>query len=258
MSLLLVPPVFTFPQQEVTMSRAFAPSALLLALLGAACSDSPTPTALASPEMSAAHQAALATNPPGQVGHIEALVSAVEAAWAAKDATAFAAAYAEDVDFIGPLANVISGREALRTQHAFLFGPTGPFRQSTLEVQVRRIEFLTGTIAIVDLNFRLTGDGTGRAAQRRSLGGGEAPRRMADPGRADDPGSAAVLSEAPVSGDPALPTMGQAPLPFSRRNYWQCTTTEVIHATIVPCSRGANHRALDPGRVARAAYRLRR
>jgi uncharacterized protein (TIGR02246 family) len=157
MSLLLVPPVFTFPQQEVTMSRAFAPSALLLALLGAACSDSPTPTALASPEMSAAHQAALATNPPGQVGHIEALVSAVEAAWAAKDATAFAAAYAEDVDFIGPLANVISGREALRTQHVFLFGPTGPFRQSTLEVQVRRIEFLTGTIAIVDLNFRLTG-----------------------------------------------------------------------------------------------------
>jgi uncharacterized protein (TIGR02246 family) len=137
------------------MSRVSSPFILVLALLVGACADSPT--ALLSADGTSPSEARTGTNPPGQVRHIEALVSAVQTAWAAKDATAYAASYAEGVEFIGPVANFISGREALRVQHAFLFGPTGPFRQSTLEVQVRRIEFLTGTIAVVDLNFRLTG-----------------------------------------------------------------------------------------------------
>lgn len=138
------------------MSQGFTRFVLLLAMLVSACSDSTAPTTLVSADAAGISEARMGTNPPGQVRHIEALVSAVEAAWAAKDATAYAASYAEDVEFIGPTAIIISGREALRAQHAFLFGP-GPFRQSTLDAEVRRIQFLTGTIAIVDLNFTLTG-----------------------------------------------------------------------------------------------------
>jgi uncharacterized protein (TIGR02246 family) len=137
------------------MSRAFTRSALLLALLATACSDSSTPTALAPSEASAAQQAGLPTNPPGQVSHIEALVDAAGAAWAAKDAAAYAAPYAEDVHFIGPIGNLIVGREALRVQHVFLFSTI--FSQSTQTLEIRRIEFLTGTIAIVELNTSLTG-----------------------------------------------------------------------------------------------------
>jgi uncharacterized protein (TIGR02246 family) len=139
------------------MSNALTRSILLLAVLTAACSDAAPPTALPSADANVALDSRMGTNPPGQVPHIEALVSAVQTAWAAKDATAYAASYAEDIEFIGPLANFISGREALRAQHVFLFGPTGPFRQSTQALEIRRIEFLTGTIAIVDLTSTLTG-----------------------------------------------------------------------------------------------------
>jgi uncharacterized protein (TIGR02246 family) len=97
----------------------------------------------------------MGSNPPGQVQHIERLVSAVEAAWAAADATAFAASYSEDVQFIGPTGGVVSGRAMLRNAHVGIF--INYFPASTLEAEVRRIEFLTGTIAMVDLNYRVTG-----------------------------------------------------------------------------------------------------
>jgi uncharacterized protein (TIGR02246 family) len=140
---------------EAVMSRVVTPFILLLAVAVAACTEAPT--ALPSADAAEVSEMKMGKNPPGQVRHIEALVSALEAAWAAKDAAAYAALYAEDVEVIGPVANIISGREALRAQHAFLFGPTGPFRVSTLEVEVRRIQFLTGTIAIVDLDYTQTG-----------------------------------------------------------------------------------------------------
>jgi uncharacterized protein (TIGR02246 family) len=50
---------------------------------------------------------------------------------------------------------VISGRDAFRDLHVFLFN--GPFAGSTLTIAVRDIQFLTGTIAIVYLDESLTG-----------------------------------------------------------------------------------------------------
>jgi uncharacterized protein (TIGR02246 family) len=83
------------------------------------------------------------------------IVSALTAAWAAKDAAAYAAPYAADLQFINPLGAVILGRDAFRAQHVFLFN--GPFAGSTLTLAVRDIQFLTGTIAIVYLDGSLTG-----------------------------------------------------------------------------------------------------
>jgi uncharacterized protein (TIGR02246 family) len=57
--------------------------------------------------------------------------------------------------FISPTAGILRGREAIRAQHAFLF--SSPFAGSTQTITVTRVQFLTGTIAIVDQNVALTG-----------------------------------------------------------------------------------------------------
>jgi uncharacterized protein (TIGR02246 family) len=83
------------------------------------------------------------------------IVTAVTAAWAAKDASAYAAPYAEDLRAVGPTGTVLDGRDAFRAQHVFLFN--GPFAGSTQTIQVRDVRFLTGTIAIVAQDVTLTG-----------------------------------------------------------------------------------------------------
>jgi uncharacterized protein (TIGR02246 family) len=135
------------------MTRTFIPFILLLTVLVAACNEAP-PTALFT-DAAGISEARMLSNPPGQLAEIAALESDWEAAWEAKDAAAFAANYAEDAEFINPSGGILSGRDAIRTQHALLF--QGPFAASTLTVDVRRIKFLTGTTAIVHLDMTFTG-----------------------------------------------------------------------------------------------------
>ncbi len=132
------------------MCRAFI---ILLAVLLAACTENPT--ALPPVDGGDAFETGLTPDPPGQERLIEALVAAGEAAWAAKDPAAYAALFAEDAEFISPLGTFLHGREAIRAQHVLLFG--GPFAGSTQDIGVLRTQFLTGTIAVVDLRFSLTG-----------------------------------------------------------------------------------------------------
>jgi len=124
-----------------------------VALLTAACADQPdatTPTGLRPVEVTAQQASySISTDP------ILDIVSAATAAWASKDASAYAAAYAEDVQAVSPLGALQSGRDAFRAQHAFLFG--GPFRGSTQTIEIRDIRFLTGTSAIVFQDVSLTG-----------------------------------------------------------------------------------------------------
>lgn len=122
---------------------------LCLPILVAACDE--TPAALPSDEEASVSTSAVAT---GQTRHIEALVLAGEAAWAAKDPAAYAALFAENAEFISPLGTYLHGREAIRAQHVLLYN--GPFLGSTLDIQVGRVAFLTGTIAVVDLSHTLT------------------------------------------------------------------------------------------------------
>ena len=82
------------------------------------------------------------------------LVAAATAAWTAKDAAAYAALYATDVQFINPRGGIVVGRDAFRATHVFLF--TGPFAGSTQTIEVRDIVFLTGTVALVLQDVALT------------------------------------------------------------------------------------------------------
>jgi uncharacterized protein (TIGR02246 family) len=128
--------------------RSVTPLVVSLALFVAACSDG----TVASPDSSAG--AAIGSSS-SQADAVADLVAAATAAWGAKDATAYAAIYSEDAVFIGPTAMTLNGRDAIRAQHAFLF--SGPFAGSTQTITVTRVQFLTGTIAIVDQSVALTG-----------------------------------------------------------------------------------------------------
>jgi uncharacterized protein (TIGR02246 family) len=133
-----------------------APGAVLLLLASAACDDGPTSSqAYAQDPLDPPAMASMPAPTPETVRGIEDLLGAWEASWNAGDANAFAATFAEDADFVNPLGGILSGREAIRQTHLFLFG--GPFAGSAQAGEVRRIVSLTGSLAIVDLNVTLTG-----------------------------------------------------------------------------------------------------
>jgi len=126
---------------------------LLAFALLSACSDQPDATApigasrvgVSTPPLSSS----ISTDP------ILDIVSAVTAAWTAKDASAYAAPYAADVQAVSPRGDLIAGRDAFRAQHLYLL--VGPFSFRTKTLEVRDIQFLTGTIAIVHQDVTLTG-----------------------------------------------------------------------------------------------------
>jgi len=134
-------------------ARVAAMPLVAAVLVSSACSDQPTATTpIGVRPVGASAQpvsTSISTDP------ITDIVTAVTAAWTAKDASAYTAPYAEDVQVINPLGVSLTGREAFRAQHAFLFA--GPFAGSTQSIAVRDIQFLTGTIAIVYQDVSLTG-----------------------------------------------------------------------------------------------------
>ncbi|HEX2218746.1 MAG TPA: SgcJ/EcaC family oxidoreductase [Gemmatimonadales bacterium] len=142
------------PRHFLPALRAASLAALpaLLLAVSAACShesDATGPLAERETQVPRANLGAIPTDP------ILEIVSALTEAWTAKDASAYAAPYAPDLQFVNPLGALIAGREAYRAQHEFLFN--GPFAGSTLTLVVRDIQFLTGTIAIVYLDTALSG-----------------------------------------------------------------------------------------------------
>jgi len=130
----------------------FAAIPAVFLVLGTACKDQSHATGPAAAPEALAPQAQLSAIP---TDGILDLVSGRTAAWAAKDAAAYAAAFAPDLRFINPAGVLFSGRDAFRALHVILFN--GPFAGSTLTLGVRDIQFLTGTVAIVYLNLSLTG-----------------------------------------------------------------------------------------------------
>ena len=138
---------------RTSRAASFAAMPLVAVLVSSACGDQPDATApisVRAVEMSARPvSSSISTDP------IMDIVSAVTAAWSAKDAAAYAAPYAADVQAVSPRGDLLNGRDIFRSQHVFLFG--GPFAGSTQTIEVRDIQFLTGTIAIVHQNVSLTG-----------------------------------------------------------------------------------------------------
>lgn len=125
---------------------------LALAIVLVACSDGPS-SVPATPPSSGAAQASVGGTSASE--GIDDLVAALNAAWAAKDPAAYAAQFSDDIELINPVGVVISGKAAFQAIHVFLF--TGPFAPSTGSFSIRRAAFLTGTIAILDIDLVVTG-----------------------------------------------------------------------------------------------------
>lgn len=149
---IALPAVQSFKTRRLDMTGTTRLTLPLAALLLLACGEGPASVTAARIPANPQPTIGVSDN---QIDGIGALVAANSAAWAAKDAAAFAATYAVDAEFINPVGGTLSGRAAIQAQHVFLFA--GPFAPSTSVNAIRRVVFLTGTIAIVDIDVTLTG-----------------------------------------------------------------------------------------------------
>ena len=98
---------------------------------------------------------------------IDELVQALVIAWNRHDATAFAAAFAEDVEFTNVFGLTLSGRAAIEASHAAIFQTT--FKDSTLTATGTHVRFVRADVAAVDVRWELTGgrDPEGNAWPKR-------------------------------------------------------------------------------------------
>lgn len=133
------------------------PALLIAALFCLACNDTDGAFAPTSDNGMALESLDGATAA-GQERHIIKLMDAQTAAWTAHDAVAYGNTYAEAATFIAPVGVITAGRDGITAQHTFLFNPVnGPFRQSMQSLTLRRLTFLTGKYAVVELDVTLTG-----------------------------------------------------------------------------------------------------
>ncbi|HKN64904.1 MAG TPA: SgcJ/EcaC family oxidoreductase [Gemmatimonadaceae bacterium] len=90
----------------------------------------------------------------GDEAGVAAVVTAWDAAWNAGDAAGLAATFVEDAEFINAMGRLFVGAEAIRAQHAITLA--AQFRGSHTEGHIRRITFLSGTTAVLDVDNNLT------------------------------------------------------------------------------------------------------
>lgn len=86
---------------------------------------------------------------------IAALVRRLEDAWNAGDAAAWVQDCLDDADFINIRGEILAGRKASETRHAFMF--EGPFRGSRITISIRSTKHLSSDVAVVETDCHLTG-----------------------------------------------------------------------------------------------------
>jgi len=94
------------------------------------------------------------TGSPGDRAAIQQIVTTFDQAWTAGDAVTYAGQYA-GADWVGPTGTVLTDPGAITGLYSFLFSVAlpGTTRQST----IRNLTFLAGTIAVLDIDARVTG-----------------------------------------------------------------------------------------------------
>lgn len=90
----------------------------------------------------------------GDEAGVAAIVTAWDAAWNAGDAAGLAATFVEDAEFINAMGRLFVGADEIRAQHAITLA--AQFRGSHTEGHIRRITFLSGTAAVLDVDNDLT------------------------------------------------------------------------------------------------------
>jgi hypothetical protein len=129
--------------------------ALLVAFSAAACSDGPVsiPGDAVSSTSAPAEVSMTVNGSPGDRQAIQQIVDTFDATWAV-DAAAYAAQYAH-ADWVGPNGANLNTATAILQLYTSIFPIfAGSTRQST----IRALTFLTGTVAVLDIDARVTGN----------------------------------------------------------------------------------------------------
>jgi uncharacterized protein (TIGR02246 family) len=128
--------------------------ALLVADCGRGSTKGEEPTGPSAPNASVADAFEHVGPQKGDEAGVAAVVTAWDAAWNAGDAAGLAATFVEDAEFINAMGRLFIGAEQIRAQHAITLA--AQFRGSHTEGHIRRITFLSGTAAVVDVDNDLT------------------------------------------------------------------------------------------------------
>jgi uncharacterized protein (TIGR02246 family) len=137
------------------MSRILLRAALaLLAIIPAAACDE---EALSPEAVGTADQTleAKVSGSPRDHAAIQDIVSTFDEAWTAGDPVTYAAQYAAVADWVGPNGAVLTDPAAITNLYTALF--TFVFPNTTRRSTIRNLSFLTGTIAVLDIDTRVTG-----------------------------------------------------------------------------------------------------
>jgi hypothetical protein len=135
---------------EATMFRSVTPLLLILAVLGSACNDSRSSTIPITEPSSSAEQSNVSGSPNDHAA-IQGIIDTFDQNWGV-DAATYAAQYAE-ADWVGPAGQVLTPQQVLALYTTIFPAFAGTTRQS----EIRGLTFLTGTIAVLDLDVRVTG-----------------------------------------------------------------------------------------------------
>jgi hypothetical protein len=120
----------------------------------AACND--PATAPARDVTAEAHGlTALAAGSPRDIAAMEAIVATFNEAWTSQDPTTYAAQYA-GAEWISPSGDIQTNPDVITGIYTFLL-TASPLAGSVRESTIRNLTFLTGTIAVLDIDARVTG-----------------------------------------------------------------------------------------------------
>jgi uncharacterized protein (TIGR02246 family) len=119
------------------------------AILALACNDEPM--SVPGGEQAAAPQASVVASP-GDVAAMEELVATLDRTWG-QDPVTYAAVYG-NADFVAPSGLVLSSADQIRQLYTNIFPA---FSGTTRQSEIRRLTFLTGTLAVLDIDTRITG-----------------------------------------------------------------------------------------------------
>ena len=137
------------------MRRPFSNIAMALMVVGSvsACDDEPVAV---SPGASGMEFQASVSGSPNDREAIQQIVDTFDQTWG-NDAAAYAAQYGNVIDWVGPTAIVLTDPAAITALYTNLFAGffAGTHRTST----IRRLTFLTGTIAVLDIDASIAGFG---------------------------------------------------------------------------------------------------
>jgi uncharacterized protein (TIGR02246 family) len=128
---------------------------VLVVFTAIACSDTPVEIANGAVSASQSQARMNVSGSPGDLAAIQQIVNTFDQAWTAGDGVAYAAQYANVIEWVGPNGAILTDPAAITNTYVFILSVVLP--NTTRQSTIRRVTFLTGTTAVLDIDARVTG-----------------------------------------------------------------------------------------------------